>query len=75
MGVMIEHFAGAFPLRLAPIQVIVLPVADPFNEYGKKIVDQLFESGIRAHLDADNDSLNKKIRNAEKMKIPYILVV
>jgi len=75
MGVMIEHFAGAFPVRLAPTQVIILPVADPFNEYSMEIADQLLHKGIRVKVDADNDSLNKKIRNAEKMKVPYILVI
>ncbi len=75
MGVMIEHFAGAFPVRLAPTQVIILPIADPFNEYSQSIADDLFQKGIRVRVDTDIDSLNKKIRNAEKLKIPYILVI
>lgn len=75
MGVMIEHFAGAFPARLAPIQAIVLPVADAFNTYGQSVIDELQCHHLRSKLDNSDDSLNKKIRNAEKMKIPYILVV
>lgn len=75
MGVMIEHFAGAFPVWLAPIQTILVPVADPFNEYAQKVTDQLKDAGIRAQIDTSDDSLNKKVRNAEKQKIPYILVV
>ncbi len=75
MGVMIEHFAGAFPVWLAPTQVIILPVADPFNEYGQKLAQELLHKWVRVQVDTDNDSLNKKIRNAEKMKIPYILVI
>lgn len=75
MGVMIEHFAGAFPVWLAPTQVIILPVADPFNEYGQKLAQELLHKWVRVQVDTDNDSLNKKIRNAEKMKVPYILVI
>lgn len=75
MGVMIEHFAWAFPLWLAPNQVIVLPVAEKFADYAHKIKTQLFDAGLRSKVDDNGDSLAKMIRNAEKMKIPYILVV
>ena len=75
MGVMIEHFAGAFPVWLAPTQAIVVPVVEKFNPYGYKVQQQLKNTWLRIDIDDSNDSLNKKIRNAEKMKIPYILVV
>jgi len=75
MWVMIEHFAWAFPVRLAPTQVIILPVAEPFFDYAAQVSEQLSEAWLRVKTDLSNDSLNKMIRNAEKSKIPYILVV
>lgn len=75
MGVMIEHFAGVFPLWLAPRQVIVVPVIEKFEEYGQEVLDNLRKLGLRAEIDLTKDSLGKKIRNAEKSHINYILVV
>lgn len=75
MGVLIEHFAWVFPVRLSPTQVQVIPVAEVFNEYASEVQNTLKESWIRVLTDDSDDSLNKKIRNAEKRKIPYILVV
>jgi threonyl-tRNA synthetase len=75
MGVMIEHFAGAFPVWLAPVQAKIIPVADTFNEYAHDVVSQLKAQGIRAEIDHSGDSFAKKIRNGEMMKIPYLLVV
>ncbi len=75
IGIIIEHFAGAFPLWLSPVQVAILPVSDKFNGYAEKILKTLKENGIRAEVDDNNESLGKKIRNAELQKIPYILVV
>lgn len=75
MWVMIEHFAWVFPLWLAPKQVIIVPVWESFNEYGRSVYNKLKESWIRAAIDDCDDSLNKKVRNAEKMHINYILVV
>ncbi|MFA5916646.1 MAG: threonine--tRNA ligase [Candidatus Gracilibacteria bacterium] len=75
MGVMIEHFAGVFPLWLAPKQATVIPVGENFMGYADKIYKELKENGIRVSLDSSADSLNKKVRNAEKMHINYILVV
>lgn len=72
---MIEHFAGAFPVRLAPVQCKIVTVASEFDQYGKQVDQELRNAGIRADFDDSGDSLNKKIRNAEKMKIPYILVI
>lgn len=75
MGVFIEHFAGTFPLWLAPRQVRIISVADKFNDYASEIFQQLKDAGIRTSIDDSSDSLNKKVRNAEKMHINYILVV
>lgn len=75
MGVMIEHFAGAFPVWLAPTQAIIIPVADAFLDYAAKIHTQAHERNLRVRIDTSHDSLSKKIRNAELQKIPYILIV
>lgn len=75
MGVMIEHFGGAFPLWLAPIQIQIIPVAEKFNDYAFKLRDQLRKLNLRAKVDDSSDSFSKKIRNAELMKIPYTLIV
>ncbi|MBP8016748.1 threonine--tRNA ligase [Candidatus Gracilibacteria bacterium] len=75
MGIMIEHFAGTFPLWLAPVQTIIIPVGESFNKYSEEIYKKLKEAGIRISLDDSNDSLNKKVRNAEQLHINYILVV
>lgn len=75
LSVAIEHFAGAFPVWLAPVQVAVVPVSDKFFAYGEKVRDEMAAAGIRVELAAANDSLGKRIRAAEIMKIPYILVV
>ncbi len=75
IGVLTEHFMGAFPVWLAPTQVTILTVADAFNDHGAQVQKQLQEAGLRVKLDNSTDSLNKKIRNAEMMKIPYILVI
>ena len=75
MGVMIEHFGGAFPLWLAPIQVQIVPVAEKFNDYAFQLKSQLNQLDIRAKVDDGSDSFPKKIRNAELMKIPYTLIV
>ncbi len=75
MGVMIEHFAGVFPLWLAPRQAIVVPVGEKFNDYAEKVLKSLKDAGIRAEADFSSDGLNKKVRNAEQARINYILVV
>ena len=75
MGVMIEHFAGAFPLWMAPTQVEIIPVADPFVEYADSVSQALRSQDIRSEVDISWDSFSKKIRNAELLKIPYILIV
>jgi threonyl-tRNA synthetase len=75
IGIMIEHYAGELPLWLAPVQAIVLPVADRFNDYGGAAVQTLRSAGIRAEIDARSESVGRKIREAELRKIPYMLVV
>jgi threonyl-tRNA synthetase len=75
MGVMIEHFAGAFPLWMAPIQMMIVPVADVFNDYAFELNSQFKSHDLRSRVDEGSDSFAKKIRNAELLKIPYILIV
>ena len=75
MGILIEHFAGAFPFWLAPVQTVVLPVSDKFSGYGKSVHDALVAHGIRSELGDANESLGKRIRFAEIMKVPYVIVV
>ena len=75
MMILIEHFAGAFPLWLAPEQVRVLPISEKFADYAGQIKDQLRQAGIRVTLDDSNESLGKRIRNSELYKIPYTVIV
>jgi threonyl-tRNA synthetase len=75
IGIMIEHYGGEFPLWLAPVQAIVLPISDPFNEYGAGVKDTLHKAGLRVELDDRSESISKKIREAELRKIPYMLIV
>ena len=75
MGVLIEHYAGAFPVWLAPVQAIVIPIADRHNEYAHELRAELEQSNVRAAVDDGNDRMNAKIRNAQVQKVPYMLVV
>jgi threonyl-tRNA synthetase len=75
MGILIEHFGGAFPLWLAPEQVRIIPVADAFMDYAKHLEQQLKAEQFRVMIDDDSNSFSKKIRNAELQKVPYILIV
>jgi threonyl-tRNA synthetase len=75
VAVLLEHTAGNFPLWLAPDQAIVLPISEKYLDYGKKVLHLLNDSEIRARLDDRNEKAGKKIRDAELMKIPYMLVV
>lgn len=74
-GILIEHFAGAFPLWLAPVQVKVLTLTDRNNEYAEKIKQSLFDAGFRVELDDRNEKVGYKIREALSMKIPYLIIV
>ena len=75
IGILIEHFAGAFPTWLAPVQVKVLPISDKHLEYGQKVLDTLNAAGIRAEIDTRAEKIGYKIREAQMQKIPYMLVV
>lgn len=75
MSVLIEHVGGAFPAWLAPVQVAVLPISEKINDKAQAIVDTLKAAGMRTEFHDQNESVGKKIRNAELMKIPYLLVV
>ena len=75
IGILIEHFAGAFPTWLAPVQVKVLPISDKHLEYGQKVLETLNAAGIRAEIDTRAEKIGYKIREAQMQKIPYMLVV
>ncbi len=75
MGVLIEHYAGAFPLWLAPVQVVMVPIADRHIPYAETVAEQLREAGLRVEVDGSSERMNKKIRNAQLQKTPYMLVV
>lgn len=75
LGVLIEHYAGAFPTWLSPVQTIVLPIADRHFPYGEEVFKQLMDNDIRAEIDLRNESLRLKIREAQLQKIPYMLVI
>jgi len=74
-GVLIEHYAGAFPVWLAPVQAVVISVSEKFNDYAEKVVAELKEADVRVEIDNSDLQLGKKIRNAEMQKIPFMLVV
>ena len=74
-GILIEHYGGAFPVWLAPIQVVAIPIADRHFDYAKDVVAKLKAQGIRANLDDRSERMNAKIRDAQKQKIPYMLVI
>jgi threonyl-tRNA synthetase len=74
-GILIEHYAGAFPVWLAPVQVEVCPVSEKVNDYARHVTETLKHHGLRVHLDDRNDKLPAKIRDAQMQKIPYMLVV
>ncbi len=75
MAFLIERYAGAFPFWLSPTQIVIIPVSDKFNAYGEKVREKLFKKGYRVELNNDTETLGKRIREAQKMKIPYMLVV
>jgi threonyl-tRNA synthetase len=75
LGILIEHVAGSFPVWLAPVQAVVLPVSEKFADYGEEVRRQLAESGVRVELDSRNEKLGYRIREAQMQKIPFMLVV
>jgi len=75
IGIIIEHFAGAFPYWLAPVQMIVLPLSEKFVDYGDEVLAKLKAAGVRVEIDRSNDKLGAKIRLAQMQKIPFMLIV
>lgn len=75
IGFLIEHFGGAFPAWLTPVQVVLVPVADAHEDYAHELKKEMFEKGIRVEVLPADETLGKRIRNSEKLKIPYMLVV
>src|SRR5215210_3359597 len=75
IGILIEHYGGEFPIWLAPVQALVLPIADRHNDYARDVARQLEEAGIRADVDERTESVGKKIRDGELHKVPYMLIV
>lgn len=75
IGFLLEHYAGKFPLWLAPVQVKILPISDKFMDYAKTLLNDLKKADIRAEIDDRNEKIGKKIRDTELMKVPYMLVV
>ena len=75
LGIITEHFAGAFPMWLAPVQVKILPIADTHIPYSKKIKEKLEEKGIRVELDDRSEKVGYKIREAQLQKITYMLII
>lgn len=75
IGILIEHYAGKFPVWIAPVQVKILPVSDKYNDYAKKVVANLEEMDIRVELDSRNEKLGYKIREARMEKVPYMMII
>ncbi len=74
-GVLIEHYAGAFPVWLSPVQVVMIPISERHAAYANKVADQLKAAGVRVEVDARNEKMNAKIREHALQKVPFMLVV
>jgi len=75
MGILVEHFKGKFPIWLAPVQTMVIPVSEKNNKYAKAVAEKLEQSGIRVGKDLSSNTMDYKIREAQLQKIPYMIVV
>jgi threonyl-tRNA synthetase len=75
MGVLVEHFAGAFPTWLAPVQAVLIPIADRHVAYARSVADTLAERKVRVEVDDSDNTMGAKIRNHQLQKVPYMLVV
>ncbi|MDQ3552743.1 MAG: His/Gly/Thr/Pro-type tRNA ligase C-terminal domain-containing protein, partial [Bacteroidota bacterium] len=75
IGFLLEHYAGKFPVWLAPLQVKILPISDKFMEYAKSVLHQLKKADIRAEIDERSEKVGKKIRDTELLRVPYMLVI
>jgi threonyl-tRNA synthetase len=74
-GVLIEHYAGAFPFWLAPVQIAVLPITNRINDYAEKIAEELKEAGFRVETNLKSDKIGAKIREAQLQKVPFMLIL
>ncbi|MCK4451633.1 MAG: threonine--tRNA ligase, partial [Anaerolineae bacterium] len=74
-GVLVEHYAGAFPVWLSPVQVVLIPIADRHVEYARSVAGQLRAAGLRVEVDDSGERMQAKIRDAQLQKVPYMLVV
>jgi threonyl-tRNA synthetase len=74
-GVLIEHYAGAFPVWLSPVQTVMIPIAERHVDYANKVADRLKAAGVRVAVDARNEKMNAKIREHAMQKVPFLLVV
>ena len=74
LGVIIEHFAGNFPLWLSPVQVAIVPVSEKHNANANELAQKMHQAGIRVEVDVNDETVGKKIRHAAKQKIPYVIV-
>jgi threonyl-tRNA synthetase len=75
IGVLVEHFAGAFPTWLAPVQAMLIPIADRHHEYATEVAARMREKGVRARVDVSDDTMGAKIRRHQLQKVPYMLIV
>jgi threonyl-tRNA synthetase len=75
IAILIEHYAGAFPVWLAPVQAVVIPIADRHLEYAREVTRKLRDEGLRVELDERSERMNAKIRDAQKQKVSYMLVL
>ena len=75
IGILIEHFAGKFPVWLSPVQIKVIPVSEKYIDYAEKVNKTLFDAGLRTELDSRDEKVGYKIREARSLRIPYMIVV
>jgi threonyl-tRNA synthetase len=75
MACLIEQYAGAFPLWLAPVQTVIIPIADRHLDYAQRLSDELMADDIRVQIDGRTERMNLKIREAQMMKVPYMLII
>ncbi len=75
IGILIEHFAGVFPVWISPVQVQIIPISEKFNGYARKIADNLRKEGVRVEIDENDETMSNKIRKAQEQKVPYMLIV
>jgi threonyl-tRNA synthetase len=74
-GIVVEHFAGAFPMWLAPVQAVVMPLSEKFLDYGREVQKKMRAAGLRVTIDESNEKLGAKIRHGQLQKVPFMLVV